>query len=222
MKFTLLLVAAIFSIGSVHAQTSESLDSLGETTTVKTEIEEVSPSRLRSMLSFAPVMGISTFGFTGARSVGERFGVVKGAIANFDLETIGFQVGVQYMQTGGRFSGPERKGASYDLGYIGVPLVFKSFLAGNERTVYLKAGMIPLFNTTVVGNEANGSDIDQGDIAKFDTLAQIGVGFQETPRKWGGVGFGMDVSYNRGLIDVKKEQGTMFNEGLISSFQLLF
>jgi hypothetical protein len=174
------------------------------------------------MLSFAPVMGISTFGFTGARSVGERFGVVKGAIANFDFESVGFQIGVQYMQVGGRFSGAERAGASYDLSYLGVPLMFKAFLPGNERTVYLKTGFVPMFNTSIVGNEASGSDINKSEIAKFDTLAQLGVGFQETPRKWGGVGFGFDVAYNRGLIDVKKKQGTMFNEGLISSFQLLF
>ncbi len=201
----------------------------------KTRASYDSRDRNESSFSIGPQIGYTNFGFTGSGAPVTQSvsGFTAGILADIGSGRLVFETGAMYIQEGsqGQMTATDSYGNSLPVGvnfsanYLAIPLLAKFKISDNgDSNFHVKAGLTPqiLLNSGVkvsVYNLSGSADLSNN-MNRFDTLATLGLGGDIAVS--GSSVFTIDVMYERGLVDISRDGGAIYNQGLILTGGMLF
>lgn len=172
-----------------------------------------------SQLHITPMVGVAAMAIK-TNNQGDSdtdVGASMGGLVEFGLGAVDFQTGLIYNQFGGRKDVGSGIDAKFTFSYLSVPLLTKfNFMGDAQKTVYLKAGLMPGFLTSknlrvsAMGQSATTSSFTAG---SFDLPVVIGVGGAIPVSSM--VSIVIEANYVRSLIDYDLFTVKARNEGVI-------
>lgn len=177
-----------------------------DTSTTKTSMEEVGPSRLSELgTHINPQLGISSFE-QSARTGGSKQRFSGGVTAEFGEGTRRLETGLLLVQSGGNanIDGEQR---SLHATYLTFPMFAKIRVAEMaSQSWFIKGGLLTGFAT---------SRSDKDEMSAIDMMASLGAAgrFAFTKR----MDFIVDATYNRGLFETVRTSAASasFNQGVL-------
>jgi hypothetical protein len=180
--------------------------------------------------AIAPSLGFTSFALKAdGYQVGAQSGISLGAnyYHNIGTEDLDLEIGLHYLQTGGKQAGYDQSLAfidnSLNFSYVSLPIgaryKFFRFGAQTDNSVYAKGGVSPSYLVSAKFKSTSlGQTVEQdmkGEVNSFDLMGYLGIGGTYNMGDHQEILY--ELSYMRGTQKVLKNYASNINEGTVLS-----